>query len=182
VASDRVWPAMGEAFEAGHGTLAQRMLAALRAAQREGGDARGQMSAAMVVVDADRRDEAWAGARVSIRVDRHSAPLDELAILLDASVAFGAYSQALDALIAGRPDESRVLIDGALATLPGEENFEFVRAGALAASGRADEAARTLRALVAARPSWAAVARSAAGKGMLALPADLDADAILRDL
>jgi uncharacterized Ntn-hydrolase superfamily protein len=182
VASDRVWPAMGEAFEASQGTLAQRMLAALRAAQREGGDARGQMSAAMVVVDADRRDEAWAGARVSIRVDRHSAPLDELAALLDASAAFQAYNQALDALIGGRPDESLDLIDGALATLPGEENFEFLRAGALAASGRADEATHTLRALVAARPSWAAIARSAAAKGMLVLPADLNADALLRNL
>jgi predicted Zn-dependent protease len=102
--------------------------------------------------------------------------------LLKASVAFGAYNQALDALIAGRPDESLDLIDGALATLPGEENFEFVRAGALAAVGRADEAVRALRALAAARPSWAAVARSVAGKGMLALPADLDADALLRNL
>jgi predicted Zn-dependent protease len=142
----------------------------------------GQMSAAMVVVDADRRDEAWAGTRVSPRVDRHAAPLDELAALLDASAAFEAYNQALDALMGGRPDKSLDLIDAALATLPGEENFEFLRAGALAASGRADEATRTLRALVAARPSWAAVARSAAAKGMLALPADLDADAILRNL
>jgi uncharacterized Ntn-hydrolase superfamily protein len=182
VASERVWPAMAEEFEASHGTLAERMLAALGAAQREGGDARGQMSAAMVVVDTDRRDEAWAGTRVSIRVDRHAAPLDELAALLDASVAFAAYTQALDALIASRPDESLDLIDGALAILPGEENFEFVRAGALAAMGRTDEAVRALRALVAARPSWAAVARSVTGKGMLALPVDLDPDAILRNL
>jgi uncharacterized Ntn-hydrolase superfamily protein len=182
VASDRVWAAMAEVFESSHGTLAERMLAALRAAQREGGDARGQMSAAMVVVGTVRRDEKRAGTRVSVRVDRHAAPLDELAALLDASAAFGAYNQALDALITGRPDESLDLIDGALATLPGEENFEFVRAGALAAMGRADEAARTLRALVASKPSWATVARSVAAKGILTLPADLDAEAILPNL
>jgi hypothetical protein len=70
----------------------------------------------------------------------------------------------------------------ALATLPGEENFEFLPAGALAASRRADEATRTLTALVAAKPSWAPIARSVAAKGMLALPADLNADALLRNL
>ena len=41
-----VWPAMARAFEAAKGDLAERMLAALDAAQAEGGDIRGRQSAA----------------------------------------------------------------------------------------------------------------------------------------
>jgi uncharacterized Ntn-hydrolase superfamily protein len=45
-----VWPAMARAFEATRGDLAERMLAALEAAEAEGGDIRGRQSAALVVV------------------------------------------------------------------------------------------------------------------------------------
>ena len=47
---DTVWPAMAKAFEAARGDLADRMLAALDAAQGEGGDIRGMQSAAILVV------------------------------------------------------------------------------------------------------------------------------------
>ena len=45
MASDKVWPAMATAFEAAKGDLAERMMAALEAAQAVGGDIRGQQSA-----------------------------------------------------------------------------------------------------------------------------------------
>ncbi|HEY7408378.1 MAG TPA: DUF1028 domain-containing protein, partial [Gemmatimonadaceae bacterium] len=45
-----VWPAMARAFETARGDLAERLLAALEAAEREGGDIRGRQSAAIVVV------------------------------------------------------------------------------------------------------------------------------------
>jgi uncharacterized Ntn-hydrolase superfamily protein len=43
--NDRVWPAMSRAFENAKGDLAERMMAALDAAQEAGGDARGKQSA-----------------------------------------------------------------------------------------------------------------------------------------
>src|SRR5919198_5477997 len=48
--NDTVWPAMSRAFEAAKGDLADRMLAALDAAQAAGGDIRGRQSAALIVV------------------------------------------------------------------------------------------------------------------------------------
>ena len=45
-----VWPAMADAYRAATGDLPDRMIAALRAAQAEGGDVRGMQSAAMLVV------------------------------------------------------------------------------------------------------------------------------------
>jgi uncharacterized Ntn-hydrolase superfamily protein len=50
MANERVWPAMARAYRAANGDLAERMLQALEAAQKEGGDIRGQQSAAMVIV------------------------------------------------------------------------------------------------------------------------------------
>ena len=48
--NDKVWPAMAKAFEETKGDLAERMLAALDAAQAAGGDIRGRQSAAIIVV------------------------------------------------------------------------------------------------------------------------------------
>jgi uncharacterized Ntn-hydrolase superfamily protein len=57
MASKEVWPAMAEAFTRTTGPLARRMLAALRAAEAAGGDARGKQSSALVVVPPT--GEAW---------------------------------------------------------------------------------------------------------------------------
>jgi len=74
--SDAVWPAMLEAFEAGGGSLAERLLAALDAAEGAGGDFRGRQAAGLVVVTAD---EAPSHERVfDLRVDDHREPLAEL--------------------------------------------------------------------------------------------------------
>jgi uncharacterized Ntn-hydrolase superfamily protein len=73
-----VWPAMREAFDGTSGTLAERLLAALDAAEAAGGDYRGRQAAGLVVV-AGERDEAPSVDRVfDLRVDDHEEPLREL--------------------------------------------------------------------------------------------------------
>src|ERR1700737_4704910 len=49
---DTVWAAMADAYTTTDAPLAERMMAALDAAEAEGGDIRGQQSAAMLVVTA----------------------------------------------------------------------------------------------------------------------------------
>ena len=61
-----VWDAMAEAYEASEGDLAERLLAALEAAQAEGGDIRGQQSAALLVVG-DGLDHRAEDVRVDLR-------------------------------------------------------------------------------------------------------------------
>src|SRR5688500_9760845 len=51
--SDEVWPAMLEAFDAATGSLADRLLDALDAAESAGGDFRGRQAAGLVVVTSD---------------------------------------------------------------------------------------------------------------------------------
>jgi uncharacterized Ntn-hydrolase superfamily protein len=70
--------AIAETFEHTQGTLAERLLDCLDAAQAAGGDRRGQQSAALLVVE---RDGGYAGLShevVDLRVDEHERPLEEL--------------------------------------------------------------------------------------------------------
>ena len=75
--------AMAAAFEAAEGDLAARMLIALQAAQAEGGDIRGQQSAAILVVSGESTGRAWQDRIVDLRVEDHATPVDELARLLE---------------------------------------------------------------------------------------------------
>ena len=163
MASPEVWPAMAAAFEGSSGPLAGRLMTALRAGESAGGDARGRMSAAMLVVDD-------AGTVVNVRVDHHPEPLDELARLLRAQEAFNAYSRSEDALVGGRAREALTEIDHALSLLPGDENMRFLRAGALLFNGRTEESQDAMSALIAERPSWRTILESFNAKGLIPLP------------
>ncbi|HEY5885736.1 MAG TPA: DUF1028 domain-containing protein, partial [Pyrinomonadaceae bacterium] len=76
--NDKVWPAMARAFENTKGDLAERMLAALDAAQAVGGDIRGKQSAALIVVTGKPTGQAWKDRTFDLRVDDSSQPLREL--------------------------------------------------------------------------------------------------------
>ncbi|HWS48321.1 MAG TPA: DUF1028 domain-containing protein [Acidimicrobiia bacterium] len=179
MASADVWPAMEGAFESSGGTLAERMLAALVAAEAAGGDARGRMSAALLVVDGTRHDDPQPVAKVDLRVDDHPEPLDALARLVDAQRAFAHFGRGTDALFAGDAAGAFDELEQARAILPDDENFAFAYAGALFFGGRADEARATLHALIAQRPTWMTVVRSFAEKGLLPVPAGTEVDAFL---
>src|SRR2546421_10653652 len=78
LAGEDVVKEMGQAFEGTLGDLPVRLLAALSAGQRAGGDKRGQQSAALLVV----RDRGGYGGFndrwIDIRVDDHPEPIEEL--------------------------------------------------------------------------------------------------------
>ena len=71
--------ALAETFEATAGLpLAERLLACLAAAQEAGGDARGQQSAALLVVEREGGYAALSDTLVDLRVDDHARPVEEL--------------------------------------------------------------------------------------------------------
>src|SRR6266849_250469 len=78
MANDRVWPAMAKAYGEAGGDLADRLLAALDAAQSVGGDIRGNQSAALIVVKGQSSGKRWAEEVFNLRVDDHPEPLKEL--------------------------------------------------------------------------------------------------------
>jgi uncharacterized Ntn-hydrolase superfamily protein len=174
MASPEVWPAMAATYESATGPFPQRLLATLRAGEAAGGDARGRMSAAVLVVDGDRHDQPGQGVLVDVRVDHHDAPLDEIDRLLRTADAFDHCDRAEQALFGGDPADALVQVDLALAALPGDENARFLRAGALMVAGQPDAGVDELRALITGRPSWAVVVRSFVTSGQLPLPDGVD--------
>jgi uncharacterized Ntn-hydrolase superfamily protein len=84
LATDRVVPAMAEAFQKSEGMpLAERMIEALRAAQREGGDRRGQEGAGLYVAKPGGGYGGNHDRYIDLRVDHHDEPIEELARILD---------------------------------------------------------------------------------------------------
>ncbi|HEV8524648.1 MAG TPA: DUF1028 domain-containing protein, partial [Terriglobales bacterium] len=70
------------------GDLADRMLAALEAAQTAGGDIRGRQSAALVVVTGKPTRKSWQDRTFDLRVDDHPEPLKELRRLVTIQRAY----------------------------------------------------------------------------------------------
>ena len=79
---ETVWPAMAEAFESSSGDLADRMMAALIAAEAKGGDIRGKQSAAMLIVTGEPTGIPWKDKVLDLRIDDHPEPLQELQRLI----------------------------------------------------------------------------------------------------
>ena len=83
---DTCWPAMATAYEAGLADglpFSERLLRALEAAEREGGDVRGKQSAAIVIVEATVQPVPWRGRVLDARVDDHPDPVPELRRVVD---------------------------------------------------------------------------------------------------
>jgi hypothetical protein len=178
VSSPNVWDAMAAAFQGSAGPLARRLLGALDAGEAAGGDARGRMSAALLVVEGTPPQQPGGGTVVDLRVDRSEDPLGDLGRLLDAADAFAYYDRATDQLFGGDPVAALASIDRALETLPGEENLRLVRAGALLVAGATDDGLAELRGLVAERPTWEVIVRGFASRGFMTLPEGLSIDAV----
>src|SRR5947209_18505632 len=103
--NDRVWPAMSRAFEETKGDLAQRMLAALDAAQEAGGDIRGRQSAALIVVTGKPTGKPWADKIFDLRVDDSPEPLKELRRLVRLQRAYN-HMNAGDLAVEKKDDET----------------------------------------------------------------------------
>ncbi len=169
MARGTVWAAMARAFEAAGGDLAERLLAALEAAQREGGDIRGQQSAALIVVSGDRGLPPW--DRVfDLRVEDNPAPLVELRRLLRVARGYRLANQGDDYVTRGLIDSALGAYAAAEEILPDSAvNGELVywRAVTLADRGRVDEAVPYFRRAFARDTAWATLLWRLPGVGLL---------------
>jgi uncharacterized Ntn-hydrolase superfamily protein len=149
--SERVWPAMLDAFTAAPGSLTARLMTALDAAEREGGDLRGRQSAAILVVGA--AGEAWRTV-VSLRVEDHPEPLAELRRLIALQDAYALASQADELLNAGRHDDAARLYVQASERAPGNHELLFWAGLGTAQAGDLDAGVAQVKAAIALQPTW----------------------------
>ena len=137
--NDKVWPAMANAFKNTKGDLADRMMAALDAAQAVGGDIRGRQSAAMIVVTGKPTGLAWKDRTVDIRVDDSTEPLKELRRLLVLRRAYN-HMDAGDLAVEKKDNEGALREYSAAAKLvPGNAEMVYWHAVALVNMGRVNE-------------------------------------------
>ncbi|HUA50227.1 MAG TPA: DUF1028 domain-containing protein [Solirubrobacteraceae bacterium] len=151
MASERVWPAMLEAFQAANGSLADRLLGALDAAEREGGDIRGRQSAAILVVPAE--GEPWTTV-VSLRVEDHPDPLPELRRLVRLREAYALAGEADELLNAGRHDQAAGLYERASELAPGNHELLFWAGLGTVQAGDVDRGVAKVVAAIAVQPAW----------------------------
>jgi uncharacterized Ntn-hydrolase superfamily protein len=151
MARDTVPAAMSEAFAAAEGELTERLLAALDAAEGEGGDVRGRQSAALVVVAAE--GEPWR-ARVNLRVEDHGAPLAELRRLVTLANAYELAGEADELMAAGRGDEAGALYRRAAQLAPDNEELLFWAGLALAQAGDLDAGVDAVRRAAERHDGW----------------------------
>ncbi len=83
-----VWDAMAAAYEGSTGDHAERLLLALEAAEKEGGDIRGRQSAAMLIVRGETTGKFWVDRIFDLRVEDHPEPLRELRRLVQLQRAY----------------------------------------------------------------------------------------------
>lgn len=152
--NDTVVPAMASAYESTEGDLADRLMAALEAAQRSGGDIRGKQSAAMLIVKGETSGQLWADRVLELRIEDHPTPIAELKRLLTVHRAY-------EHMNAGDLAVEHNDLDGAMSEygraaelLPGNVEVEYWAAVTLATSGNVKEALPMFQRVFAADANW----------------------------
>lgn len=143
--------AMGKAFEATQGELAEKLFAALKAGDAAGGDSRGRQSASMLVVRKGGGRNINNDRYIYINVDDNPDPFVELRRLLDLNLAYNYGDQMYKAFAANDLPKARVAAQKAVTYAPNNANshlqlgFLNYALGDKAASLDEFSKARTLR-------------------------------------
>src|SRR4030095_14520455 len=152
--NDKVWPAMAPAFERTKGDLADRMMAALDAAEAGGGDICGRPSAAIIVVAGKPTGQAWKDRLFDLRVDDSPEPLLELRRLITLQRAYN-HMNAGDLAVEKKDNEGALREYGAAEKLvPTSAEMIYWHAVALVNMGRIDESLPLFRKVFAMDPNW----------------------------
>jgi len=152
--NDKIWPAMAHAFENTKGDLAERMLAALDAAQAAGGDIRGRQSAAIIVVTGNPTGLAWKDRTFDLRVDDSPQPLQELRRLVKLQRAYN-HMNAGDLAVEKKDNEGALREYSAAEKLvPDNAEMIYWHAVALVNMGRVDDSLPLFRKVFAMDRNW----------------------------
>jgi uncharacterized Ntn-hydrolase superfamily protein len=173
---DTCWPAMAAAYEAGlrdGAPFVERLLLALEAAEREGGDVRGRQSAAIQVVDGALHPAAWRGRLMDLRIEDHGDPVPELRRIVTMQLAYDLTDDEGDAARAGMTAEERYARARQMA--PDAYELPFWRGVELAVAGDIEAARRELDIAFAADERWRRTLRHLADAGREGVTPDLAA-------
>jgi uncharacterized Ntn-hydrolase superfamily protein len=165
--NDTIWPAMAKAYRESKGDLADRLVAALEAAQRAGGDIRGQQSAAIVIVKAASSGKPWADRLFDLRVEDSTDPIGELKRLVAIQRAYN-HTNAGDEAMEKRDFAAANREYSAAAKLaPQIVELPFWQAVSLASNGQVAQSLPIFRDVFAREPRWVPLIPRLVKAGML---------------
>ena len=154
MANPTIWPAMSQAFEAAQGDLVDRLMAALDAAQKAGGDIRGKQSAAILVVKGQSSGKPWADKVVDLRVEDSLEPLKELRRLIKLRRAYNLEDAGDNFIAAKKPVEALKAYEEASKLAPDVVELQFWAAVSMYTNDRKEEALKLFRVVFARESQW----------------------------
>ena len=165
--NDKVVPAMAKAYESTEGDLAERLMAALEAAQSVGGDIRGKQSAAMLIVKSESTGRSWADRVLELRIEDHPTPIAEMRRLLRVHRAYE-HMNAGDLAVEHDDLELAMAEYGEAAELlPDNVEVQYWAAVTLATSGELEQALPMFRKIFAADSNWVELTRRLLKPGII---------------
>ena len=162
--------AMLEAFLTAHGPFAERLVRALEAAEREGGDLRGQRAAAVRIVAGRVSAEPWRDESLDIHVEDSPRPLEELRRLVVLHRFHGRANTALDLALSGEATESLALFEELERENADDPDVAFRHALVLTLTGAIARARERLESCYRLHDGWREMVRRLPAAGLL--PAD----------
>ena len=132
--------AMATAFENTGGDLANRMLAALEAAQKEGGDIRGKQSVAILIVTGEPTGIPWKDIVMDLRIEDHPKPVKELRRLIRIHRAYEHANQGDLYMETGDTEQALLEYDKATNYYPENPELPFWTAVTLVGANQVDKA------------------------------------------
>ncbi len=154
MANDRVWQAMAKAYREAKGDLADRMIAALEAAENEGGDIRGRQSAAILIVAAHPSGKPWIDRRFDLRVEDHPDPVKELRRLVQLQRAYLHMNAGDAAVEKGDHAAAAKEFETARRLAPHIVEIPFWQAVTMVNAGKLDEALPIFKEVFVKEPVW----------------------------
>jgi uncharacterized Ntn-hydrolase superfamily protein len=153
--NDTIWGSMRDAYLENTGMdFPERLVTALKAAERAGGDIRGRQSAALLIVEGRVFPNPWMGRIVELRVEDHKEPVEELARLLRLKRAYEWADKADSRFAEGAFAEADVFYKKAFEFAPDVLELKYWRGVSLIQSGNEAEGRTILEEVYGREPRW----------------------------
>lgn len=165
--SNTVWDAMAKAFENSDSPLAERLVAALEAAQNEGGDIRGKQSACLLVVRGNATGNLWEDRLIDLRVEDHPEPVKEIKRLL---TVYRAYEHMNSGDLAVEKNDIKLAMheyNSAMQMFPDNLEMKFWTAVALVNNGEIEKSLPMFKEIFSSDKNWKALTPRLVPSGLL---------------
>ena len=165
--NNTVWGAMSEAFKNSQGHLAERLVAALEAAQKEGGDIRGKQSACLLVFSGNPTGNIWQDKVIDLRVEDNPEPIKEIKRLLN---VYRAYEHMNNGDLATEKGDMKLAMDeynAAMQMFPENLEMKYWTAVSLANTGEVEKSLPMFNEIFTIDANWKELTKRLPSVGLL---------------